>query len=712
MDVITPADQLTELGLAPIRGTGGDPIPHARHAGVVLVEDDAGRIGRRRAPGLGLPEANIGVRVHLIAAGNRRVAAERSYSPGSLTGQAGRSKVAIELLDSLELPAGAIIAAGPTYGGNRYFRDALAKRGLASVVELSPSTMVAPAADEAPWAGPRGEEEAKNLLLYAKWSPAAVRHPGTGHELACLTAEFGPVVTRSGTGWLFIVQTGKVERLQRGTIFALASSSNLSAEEVAKSISWTRWIRPVVRSEERRSLPASPAVSGSGKFSTRVNITLARKHDERVQSGQQQLLPTWETGGAAFTGERVLNTAELFAGAGGMGLGFLLANAEGRRYRIASSAEVHPVYTETLKWNHEQYARRFGGGVPDSVPGETEPIDLTSPKALDAVRARCRAFGELHVLIGGPPCQGFSNANRNSWHSDNPNNRLVEVFLSFVRALRPRVFLMENVQGIVWTPKKGAPDAVSVAEGFVQEADAAGYLVFPKALDAVWYGVPQHRHRFFILGISADLGYTADSFGEWGPFPRPTHGPGTGREWATVGQAIGDLPKLVNGAGQDRASYRCPADFAQTDFWRAMREGADPDVVWDHVTSKHAGYVLERFRQIPQGENWESIREMFTNYADVSRTHSNIYRKLKEDEPSITIGHYRKAMLVHPRQVRGLSLREAARLQSFPDWFRFMGRTGIENEENTGGLTHKQQQLANAVCPLVTKAIAERIAEL
>ena len=91
-----------------------------------------------------------------------------------------------------------------------------------------------------------------------------------------------------------------------------------------------------------------------------------------------------------------------------------------------------------------------------------------------------------------------------------------------------------------------------------------------------------------------------------------------------------------------------------------------------------------------------------TNYTNVSRTHSNIYRRLRWDDPSITIGHYRKSMLIHPSQHRGLSLREATRLQSFPDWFRFAGTV----DGAPGGLVHKQQQLANAVCPLVTKAIA------
>ena len=135
---------------------------------------------------------------------------------------------------------------------------------------------------------------------------------------------------------------------------------------------------------------------------------------------------------------------------------------------------------------------------------------------------------------------------------------------------------------------------------------------------------------------------------------------------------------------------------------------APKGVIWDHVTSKHAEYVIERYKGIGQGQNWQAVRELMTNYADVERTHSNIYRRLAWTEPAITIGHYRKSMIIHPIQHRGLSLREAARLQSFPDWFRFSGSASGD----AGGLMHKQQQLANAVCPNVTKAVAEFILNL
>ena len=248
----------------------------------------------------------------------------------------------------------------------------------------------------------------------------------------------------------------------------------------------------------------------------------------------------------------------------------------------------------------------------------------------------------------------------------------------------------------------------SVAEHIVERMKLAGYMTFPKLLDAVWYGVPQFRTRFFVLGIHRDAGYSVDDFGDWGPFPTPTHGPLAGRSFVTVRGAIGDLPPIGNGHGLDEIDYCEPATGEGNKFLTLMRNSAPKTNILDHITSRHTDYVIERYKRIPAGGNWQDIVEMMSNYSQVKRTHSNIYRRLEWDEPSITIGHYRKSMLIHPEQNRGLSLREASRLQSFPDWFRFAGTV----DGQSGGLMHKQQQLANAVCPLVSKAIGEFLLEL
>jgi DNA-cytosine methyltransferase len=392
-----------------------------------------------------------------------------------------------------------------------------------------------------------------------------------------------------------------------------------------------------------------------------------------------------------------------------MGLGFLSARApRGRGYRIAASAEIHPIYTQTLRKNHA-YMEKAGLIPAGTTPAEHAPMDLCSAKMRARLDAMAKAHGDVDILIGGPPCQGFSSANRNSWSSSNPNNQLVDSFLDCVSHMAPKVLLMENVQGILWTPREESVSDLSVAAHVLKRLARMGYLVFPKLLDAVWYGAPQNRNRFFLLGIHKDVGYYSEEFGRWGPYPKPSHGPATGTPFVTVRDAISDLPRLGNGDDQSEHPYQEDTlRLRHNSFLRLMRAGAPPNVIWDHVTSRHADYVIERYKGIPQGKNWQAVRELMTNYADVERTHSNIYRRLAWSEPAITIGHYRKSMIIHPSQHRGLSLREAARLQSFPDWFRFAGSAS----GGSGGLMHKQQQLANAVCPSVTKAVAEFILDL
>ena len=421
----------------------------------------------------------------------------------------------------------------------------------------------------------------------------------------------------------------------------------------------------------------------------RSNILLSRRQDERTPWEQLKLSLKPACPRGVIAPLKRVNIVELFAGAGGMGLGFLMAGMEHAPYRMAFSAEAHPIYAQTLMRNHDVLRRIRQQS--DLAPEDLHPIDLRTPEALKEIKARARECGRTHVLIGGPPCQGFSNANRNSWHRRNPHNALVNVFLRYVESLQPLLFLMENVQGILWTPQAGESSPASVVAHLARRFAAIGYIVFPKLLDAVWYGVPQHRSRFFLLGIRSDLGYTTDDFGSWGPFPLPSHGAGTERPYVTVRDAIADLPAVDNGEDREVAPYRKsdPLLLKGNEFLRLMRSGVRGRMIFDHVTSRHADYVIQRYRKIPPGGNWETISDDLTNYTAVERTHSNIYRRLTWDDPSITIGHYRKSMLVHPEQHRGLSLREASRLQSFPDWFRFAGTAN----GSAGGLVHKQQQL-------------------
>lgn len=668
---------------------------------ILVVEDDAATSKRRRLLAIGgSVRHGVNVRLHSVTNASRELLSERQYQAGKLVAAGGsKASIALRLIDEHTEASNAVVVAGATYGSNRDFVAGLLERGIPFVVEVRPSELMSSAS----WKR-LSRRHVATQLRNASWRSVTVASPtpeGTfDFAVASLT---GMTPHLRVSGQLFAAQTGGIAGLHRGTILGFASARDERLEHLVEAIAWARWIRTSHRRDVRAEKssgnelvrgPRASAFKGAA-ITVRTSIANSEGQDDRLKALQDE--PVTLRG--VLGKHRALRVMELFAGAGGMGLGFLLADSG--RYQIVHSAEVNPIYVETLRRNHEHFAG--SDGPRRRVPESVRSIDLREKRALEEARAVARDSGGIDIVIGGPPCQGFSNANRNSWSRTNPNNRLFSTFIDFVIGLEPRMFVMENVQGVLWTSKAGGAPHVSVADHVARRIERAGYIAFPRLVDAAWFGVPQFRNRFFLVGLHKDLGYARDDFGAWGPFPKPTHGPIAGVPYTTVRDAIADLPILGNGSEEPELPYDAPSRAMQNAFLQYVRGDAPARLIYDHVTSRHAEYVLDRYRNIPPGGNWESVTGMMSNYADVSRTHSNIYRRLTWDAPAITIGHYRKAMLIHPRQHRGLSLREASRLQSFPDWFRFSGRA----DGREGGLVHKQQQLANAVCPLVTKALAE-----
>lgn len=550
----------------------------------------------------------------------------------------------------------------------------------------------------------------KDLYSSLKWQQ--IPPSGESNNHAYYSAFLGFLSDKNNVN-AFALSIGNINGYTRGYLFGI-SNITCSVEDFIKKYSHIllliKDVRLVSRKVNRDSVASNnPRFANqfeTNKIQTRSNRKIAAAQDEKINTlASSSWSPDFKSK-LANNGKNI-KVMELFAGAGGMGLGFLLSNTKNSpNYNIIASAEISPIFTETLRINHS-FMEKTGLVSKGLTPAEHIPLDLCKSKSQDYLAYQSKVWGGVDLLIGGPPCQGFSNANRNSWSSTNPNNRLVDAFLDSVAKVTPKILLMENVQGILWTAKEGSDNKLSVAEHVLQKLNSLGYLVFPKLLDAVWYGVPQNRNRFFLIGLHQDLGYKIDDFGEWGPFPKPTHGPGTTKPYVTVRDAISDLPFIYNGESTNEINY-LNSNLIANEFVTMMRNGAPENLIWDHVTSKHADYVIDRYKNIKEGQNWQAVKDMMTNYANVERTHSNIYKRLVWDEPSITIGHYRKSMLIHPSQHRGLSLREACRLQSFPDWFRFAG--SLKNMHS--GLMYKQQQLANAVCPNVTKAVAEFIMKL
>jgi DNA (cytosine-5)-methyltransferase 1 len=164
----------------------------------------------------------------------------------------------------------------------------------------------------------------------------------------------------------------------------------------------------------------------------------------------------------------------------------------------------------------------------------------------------------------------------------------------------------------------------------------------------------------------------------------------------TVDDALRDLPKLDNGHSQCWSNYgrARPSDYAAS--LRGTLQGC-----CNHLVTRNAPFVLKRYKHVPQGGNWEDIpSRMMLNYADRSRCHTGIYHRLRQNLPSIVIGNFRKNMLIHPTQDRGLSVREAARIQSFPDSYTFCGSIGFQ-----------QQQVGNAVPPLLAFAVFQAVTQ-
>jgi DNA (cytosine-5)-methyltransferase 1 len=343
---------------------------------------------------------------------------------------------------------------------------------------------------------------------------------------------------------------------------------------------------------------------------------------------------------------------DLFAGAGGMSVG---AGWSGIKVIAAVEADHHA--TATYSYNH--------------IDGKILTKDIIDVKVSDfGVRDK----SEPLIMFGGPPCQGFSTSNQRTRSSANPLNWLYREYVRLVSEVKPEWLVFENVRGLLETENGVFLDYV------IKDLKDLGYCLSWDVLNAKDFGVPQDRSRLFIIGSLTNINIK---------MPTPN-----ARIPITVKDSISDLPKLKNGASENTLPYRSEPSSEYAKKLRGQLTKTS-----NHIVTRNASYIIERYGYIPQGGNWENIPEhLMGNYTDRSRCHTGIYRRLKYSEPSVVIGNFRKNMVVHPTQNRGLSVREAARLQSFPDWFEFKGSIGFQ-----------QQQVGNAVPPLLAQAVFDVI---
>lgn len=346
---------------------------------------------------------------------------------------------------------------------------------------------------------------------------------------------------------------------------------------------------------------------------------------------------------------------DLFAGAGGMSIGAIAAGID---VKIAVEIDKYAAYTYNV--NH-----------PNTVLYNKDIREVS-------LAGLCKKKPNVvKILFGGPPCQGFSTSNQKTRNKRNSTNWLFTEYLRLTKEQMPDWVIVENVKGIIETENGYFFEKIN------SDLKKLGYTTSFATLNATDFGVPQIRNRVFIIGSLHGITYR---------FPESTT-----TELITVSDAILDLPSLKNGSSFHEADYQTKA---KNSYQQKIRNGSRK-AINNHVT-RNADFVLERYKHIPQGGNWENIpSKLMTNYKDYTRCHTGIYHRLESNKPSVVIGNYRKNMLIHPTEDRGLSVREAARIQSFPDSFHFFGSIGFQ-----------QQQVGNSVPPLLAKAVFNEIINL
>ncbi|WP_072016001.1 DNA cytosine methyltransferase [Leptolyngbya sp. KIOST-1] len=570
---------------------------------ILLIEDDAENSIRRTSIGIDGGQKYILIKLHEIRNGTAvKLAEEKLFPENYGLGRLNSSKInlALKLIDeNASSEEQAIIVGRSVYGCDSRFLKELAARRLDFALELRPSFRASISACESDKKDALDLKkkdlpklsEVLDLQIHRKWETFSVLEPTSDKNIAYSCIDLGVMDSSKGAeSRIFLAQRGAISGISRNSIFFATSLKEANMQELVSIVGWSRWIRPVSRAQKKRDTAISQSpkreVKRTSKLATRPNLTnqtILPQKSQGFPDGEAQVLKgtlrkNWED----------LNIIELFAGAGGMGLGFLMANKGANPYRIIFSGEVNPIYVRTLEQSHifasEIYKKELGL----SLPEQSVPIDLRQPDAKQYLSRIAREAGGIQLLIGGPPCQGFSSSNRNSGGINNPNNKLFAVFLDYVEQLKPAVFLLENVQGVAWAQHQNDQDG-SLLGYLSRRMEKAGYFVSQKLLDAAWYGVPQYRYRFFAIGIRADLGYTSEDFGDWGPYPFPTHGPGTSKSFVTVRDAISDLPSIGNGHNEIFTPYT-PMENGNL-FLDTMRHGAATDFVADHITSKHAALV-------------------------------------------------------------------------------------------------------------------------
>lgn len=362
-----------------------------------------------------------------------------------------------------------------------------------------------------------------------------------------------------------------------------------------------------------------------------------------------------------------LRALDLFAGAGGLSRGFEWAGVG----RVVGAVEIDEAAAATFRANHVD-ARVW-----------TEDIRTVDP---GAVRDE---IGAVDVVLGGPMCQGVSQRGPRDPHDE--RNFAFWAFADYVRKLKPRFFVMENVPAIA-SDVHNRHLAIAVFE----ELESLGYQLSAEVVCAAWFGVPQLRYRLVVLGALDGVPV----------FPASVRAGIEARiseqDFVTVRQAISDLPAVSSGGGQDDQEMPRPPR-GLSEYAAMLREGSGR--LYNHWSADTAPVNLDRIRYVPEGGNWHDIplallppRFRHVRLSD----HTTTYRRLDRAHPTHVItclcGNVTAGAFTHPTQHRAITVREAARFQGFPDAHRFVGPRSSQ-----------YRQVGNAVPALMARRLVEAL---
>jgi len=385
---------------------------------------------------------------------------------------------------------------------------------------------------------------------------------------------------------------------------------------------------------------------------------------------------------------RVLDT---FAGAGGFSLGFEQAGCD-----ISGAIEMDDWASSTFAYNHPQ------------AKVITKDIRLLKDKELYS------QFKDNapDIILGGPPCQGFSIANINKGDPKDPRNTLFQEFIRLGKLFSPQVMVMENVPNLINIKTETHENVTDIIK---MELSNLGYNVYMDILSAIDYGVPQIRKRLFIIASKKILK---------NPFPVKTHDVNcygffstSLKKTPTLWEAISDLPEIEAREGYEEMDY---TNNPQNEYQTQMRNEAYK--VYNHRAMKHSKRLVERFSSMKWGESTTDVPEYLKPIKRNSKNKisDKIYdqnnRRMYPDRPCHTIPASFYANFVHPYKNRNFTAREGARIQSFPDTYIFKGKATVVSHKL---LTREERleekflcqysQIGNAVPPLMAQAVAKNI---